>query len=68
MREEILTHQIHEFKGGHKDNWTLPVAHYEMAVSYWRDYCEDDEKSTLSEAKGWLDKAASWEAYDLDAR
>ena len=44
------------------------MAHYEMAVSYWGDYCENDRKSTLTEAKTWLDKCAAWEAYDLDAR
>jgi tetratricopeptide (TPR) repeat protein len=66
--QEILAHQWYEFKGGLKDNWTLPVAHYEMAVNYWKDYCENAETTALKEAKKWLDKALAWEAYDLDAR
>jgi tetratricopeptide (TPR) repeat protein len=66
--QEVLAHQWHEFKGGLKDNWTLPVAHYEMAVTYWKDYCEDGNTTSLNEAKKWLDKASGWEAYDLDAR
>jgi hypothetical protein len=66
--EELVTHSWYDFKGGLKDNWTLPVAHYEMAVTYWKDYCEDGKTVSLNEAKKWLDKAAGWEAYDLDAR
>jgi tetratricopeptide (TPR) repeat protein len=64
----VLSHSWVEFKGGLKDNWPLPVAHYEIAVTYWKDYCEDGNMSHLTEAKKWLDKAVGWEAYDLDAR
>jgi hypothetical protein len=66
---EIMVHPWHDFKGGYKDNWTLPVAHYEMAVIYWKDYCEGAGGiDALREAQSWLEKAAAWEAYDLDAR
>lgn len=66
--QEVLKHPWHEFKGGLKDNWTLPVAHYEMAVTHWKDYCQDGKRSSLDEAKKWLDKVTNWESYDLDAR
>lgn len=66
---EIILHPWHEIKGGLKDNWTLPVAHYEMAVIYWKDYTEGEgDMDSLREAQSWLEKAAAWEAYDLDAR
>lgn len=69
LLSEIMLHPWHEFKGGLKDNWTLPVAHYEMAVVYWKDYCEGGgDIDALREAHSWLEKAAAWEAYDLDAR
>lgn len=68
LEGEVLTHQWVEFKGGLKDNWTLPVAHYEMAVTYWKDFGESGKKTDLTEAKKWLDKVSAWEAYDLDAR
>lgn len=29
LRDEVLCHEWHHFKGGNKDNWTLPVANLE---------------------------------------
>ena len=68
LQKHILSHEWAEFKGGLKDNWTCPVAPYEMAVSYWNDYCETAEQTDLKESSKWLDKVAAWESYDLDAR
>ena len=66
---EIMLHPWSEFRGGNRDNWTLPVAHYEMAVVYWKEYTEGGaEIEALRESLSWLEKAAGWEAYDLDAR
>jgi hypothetical protein len=66
---EIMLHPWQEFKVGLKDNWTLPVAHYEMAVIYWKDHTEGEgDIDAVREAQNWLEKVAAWEAYDLDAR
>jgi hypothetical protein len=68
MQTHVLSRDKSEFKGGFKDNWTCPVAHYEMGVNYWFDYLKSSEQTDLSSCIDWLDKAASWESYDLDAR
>jgi hypothetical protein len=68
LQKEVISHEWNEFKGGLKDNWTCPVAHYETSVSYWNDYCETGEKADLENCSKWLTKTAAWEAYDLDAR
>ncbi|KAF2428803.1 hypothetical protein EJ08DRAFT_614705 [Tothia fuscella] len=68
LEREVLNHEWVEFKGGLKDNWTCPVAHYEMSVDYWNDYCESGSKEDLENTSRWLVKCAGWEAYDLDAR
>lgn len=72
LQREILSHDNHEFKGHLKDDWTCPSAHYEMAVICWmerkRDPSKEVEKEKLKECQEWLEKAARWESYDLDAR
>lgn len=69
LESQVLNHEWAEFKGGNKDNWPLPVAHYEMAVIRWIDAGgERAAKQQLEECSRWLEKAAKWEAYDLDAR
>lgn len=69
LQKEVLLHDWSEFKGHLKDNWTLPVAHYEMAVNIWVD-CggEKGSHTALQECSTWLEKCARWETYDLDAR
>ena len=37
LRKQIIAHEAHLFKGHHKDDWTAPVAHYEMAVNLWME-------------------------------
>ncbi|KAF2094725.1 hypothetical protein NA57DRAFT_79894 [Rhizodiscina lignyota] len=65
----VIAHDWAQFKGGHKDNWPCPIAHYEMAVNLWeeRDGTSDD-KERLQECSKWLEKVANWESYDLDTR
>lgn len=64
-----------ELKGGFKDDWTAPAAHYEMGVICWMQRGEaakvgdaKDEEKWVRECEVWVDKAAKWEAYELDAR
>lgn len=72
LEQEILNHDRSEFKGHLKDDWTCPSAHYEMAVICWMekklDSSEGFEKEKLRECGEWLEKAAKWESYNLDAR
>ena len=37
LRNEILCHEPAAFKGQNKDDWTVPTAHYEMAVNLWME-------------------------------
>ena len=70
LQKDILSHDWAEFKkGAYADNWTLPVAHYEMAVNCFVE-CGGEKGSLaeLGECSSWLEKAARWESYDLDAR
>lgn len=57
-------------KGGLKDDWTHPTAHYEMAVLAWleRDLEGVDRRANITDCEQWLDKVAKWESYVLDAR
>lgn len=72
---EVLCHEWAVFKGGNKDNWTLPAAHYEMAACLWEEWKEasgsgsEKEEDRLRECGSWVEKVAKWgEGYDLDAR
>jgi len=64
-----------ELKGGFKDDWTAPASHYEMGVICWMQRGEaakggdvKREEKLVGECEMWIDKAAKWEAYELDAR
>lgn len=64
-----------ELKGGYKDDWTAPASHYEMGVICWMQKGEaakvgdlKEEERCVKECERWVDKAAKWEAYELDAR
>ena len=37
LQSAIISHDRHLFKGYLKDDWTCPVAHYEMAVNLWME-------------------------------
>lgn len=68
------------FTGATKDDYTLPCAHYEMAVTAWREACnpkcwpaEDEEVDQyrlkkVQECQKYLDHVKTWEAFVLDAR
>lgn len=72
----VLDVNRHELKGGLKDDWTAPVAHYEMGVICWVERAEaapdgkglNAEEALVRESESWIDKAAGWESYGLDAR
>ena len=80
LKKEVVYHERIEFKGGLRDDWTAPTAHYEMGACLWAEregvnkagvekagFMERD-LDRVREAEAWVDKAAKWEAYELDAR
>lgn len=80
LKRGVLSIDKAELKGSHKDDWTAPAAHYEMGVICWmrrRDIngvhgidAKKDEREAnwVKECEGWVEKAAKWETYQLDAR
>ncbi|KAI4179314.1 MAG: hypothetical protein LQ348_005428 [Seirophora lacunosa] len=90
LRKDVLALDKVELKGGLRDDWTAPVAHYEMGVVCWmrrheggssttdgssgstnKDGAGSGEKTEeewVRECEGWIEKAAKWESYELDAR
>ncbi|MCJ1428627.1 Mitochondrial outer membrane protein iml2 [Sticta canariensis] len=80
LTKGVLSIDKAELKGSHKDDWTAPAAHYEMGVICWmrrrdttgvneNDAKKDErEANWVKECEGWIEKAAKWEAYELDAR
>lgn len=76
LTANILEVDKAELKGGLRDDWTAPVAHYEMGVVCWMQRGEvaraggnrAEEERWVKECEGWVEKAAKWEAFELDAR
>ncbi|KAI9674775.1 MAG: Mitochondrial outer membrane protein iml2 [Caeruleum heppii] len=76
LHDEILVHDKALFKGHLRDDWTAPCANYEMAVICWMERGEmgeaekkgSREEELVKECAEWLDRAAKWESYELDAR
>ncbi|KAI5808811.1 outer membrane protein Iml2/Tetratricopeptide repeat protein 39 [Peziza echinospora] len=62
--QEVLAIDKNTLKGYLKDDWTAPTAHYEWAVILW----QENGPKGAEECKQWLQKAARWEAYELDTR
>ncbi|MCJ1356601.1 MAG: Mitochondrial outer membrane protein iml2 [Icmadophila ericetorum] len=77
LEKEVLHQDKSVLKGGNsfKDNWTLPVANYEMAVNLWlqrsRGSSAEEEardSELVTEAESWIERVSKWESYELDAR
>lgn len=71
LKTGILSVDKTELKGGFKDDWIAPAAHYEMGVICWmrRKASGMDQESTwVKECETWVETAAKWESYELDAR
>lgn len=71
------------FKGGNRDDYALPAAHYELAVVAWQEACDRDtwpegiteladidkyRREKLDVCQAALEKVAAWESFVLDAR
>ncbi|KAL9604555.1 MAG: hypothetical protein Q9219_000520 [cf. Caloplaca sp. 3 TL-2023] len=70
LKDEVLSVDKNELKGGSRDDWTAPCAHYETGVCCWMRRKEGgkSEEEWVRECEGWVEKAARWEGYELDAR
>ena len=51
LKTQVLNHPKQSFKGTLKDDWTAPVAHYEMGVNLWmlRTQYQNDHGSRLED-------------------
>ncbi|ROW05017.1 hypothetical protein VSDG_00531 [Cytospora chrysosperma] len=68
------------FKGATKDDYALPCAYYEMAVTAWGEACdpkvwpaeaekvEEFRLKKVNECQEYLGHVKTWEAFVLDAR
>lgn len=71
LQSKVLSVDKSELKGGNKDDWTAPAGHYEMGVICWmrrREAGGKGEGDYVKECEMWVEKAARWEGYELDAR
>ena len=76
LRTEVLSVDPAELKGGLKDDWMAPAAHYEMGANCWMQRGAAARKGSgvdvqgkwVRECETWIEKAARWEKYELDAR
>lgn len=73
-RFQANTEGRNEFKGGFKDDWSCPSAHYEMAVIAWMEKdipgpnFDANYDKKLTECEQWLDKLTKWESFVMDSR
>lgn len=68
------------FKGDHRDDWTLPCAHYELAVIAWKESCDSAcwpedptevdvyRQTKVAETERYLEHVKTWDSFVLDAR
>lgn len=68
------------FKGENKDDWTLPCAHYELAVIAWKESCDPScwpadaqeidafRQQKVRECEEYLEHVKTWDTFVLDAR
>ncbi|SMR43347.1 unnamed protein product [Zymoseptoria tritici ST99CH_1E4] len=70
LNDSVFCYSLPQIKAcEHADAWTLPVAHYEMAVCWWQEAGgQDGEREKLMSCSGSLVKVEKWEAFELDAR
>ena len=76
LRHGVLDIDRIELKGGLRDDWTAPAAHYEMGVIFWMQRGDaaragksvEVQEELVKDSEIWVDKAAKWESYELDAR
>ncbi|RKU48741.1 Mitochondrial outer membrane protein iml2 [Coniochaeta pulveracea] len=78
--ENVLAMDKAAFKGGHKDDYIIPAATYEMAASAWWECCDEAKWPTdpskvegyrrerVEECANYLEKLVKWEAFLLDGR
>lgn len=76
----MLTRYRMLFKGDTKDDWTLPCAHYELAVIAWKESCDPScypkdvkeidafRQTKVKECEEYLEHVKTWDTFVLDAR
>lgn len=59
LRSGVLSYGKHELKGGLKDDWTAPAAHYEMGVNCWMQRGEARREGKEADMKKWVKECES---------
>ena len=59
LQSGVLSYDKSELKGGLKDDWTAPVAHYEMGVNCWMQRAEARKEGKEAEVKQWVKECES---------
>ena len=59
LRSGVLNYDKNELKGGLKDDWTAPAAHYEMGVNCWMQRGEARREGNEAEVKKWVKECES---------
>ena len=54
LRSGVLSYDKTELKGGLKDDWTAPAAHYEMGVNCWMQRGEARREGKETQVKKWV--------------
>ena len=73
LQERVLALDRATLHGAGRDDWPAPAACYEMAAALWAERRAaagevQRQRELVREAEEWLQKAAKWERYMLDAR
>ena len=63
LRFGVLSYDKHELKGGLKDDWTAPAAHYEMGVNCWMQRGEARREGKEAEVKNWVKECESVSSF-----
>ena len=59
LQSGVLSFDKSELKGGLKDDWTAPAAHYEMGVNCWMQRAEARAEGKEAEVKKWVKECES---------
>ena len=81
LKTGVLDIDKAKLKGELRDDYMAPVAHYEMGVISWMQrvdiaqrkkgdisVSQSEEATYVKECETFIEKAARWESYELDAR
>lgn len=68
--DQVLCYDLAQIKAcDYADDWSLPVAHYELCVCWWDEAGgQDGDRAKLQACSDELAKTEKWESFELEAR